>query len=371
MRIVSVLLMALYASAALAHKPSDSYLTISLNHTQLNGRWDIAVRDLDYALGLDADGDGAVTWGELRRQQAAIAAYAMARLTMRTHGQACTSRVAPQMLDHHSDGAYVVLQFSGTCPAQGTLEANYQLFFDVDPQHKGLARITQDGHTSNVIFDTEHPRQSFSRSGGTMLRQFADYFKTGVWHIWTGFDHILFLLALLLPTLLQRGADGKLHPVPLVKPVLWSVARVVTAFTLAHSITLTLATLGFVALPSRWVEAAIAASVVFAAINNLVPMVRRRVWLLAFAFGLIHGLGFASALLDLGLPVGARAIALIAFNVGVEVGQAAIVGLFFLLAYPVRATRFYRWVVFAEGSMVISMLATVWFIERAFNLSLL
>lgn len=371
MRIAFIFFLSLYAGLVQAHKPSDSYLTIAVDQSHLGGRWDIAVRDLDYALGLDADADGTITWGEVRRQHAAIAAYAIARLQISTNAQACTAQVTRQLLDGHSDGTYVVLEFAGSCPARGALAVEYRLFFDLDPQHRGLARITQDGHTSNIIFDADHPRRSFGTASANRWRQFADYFTTGVWHIWQGFDHLLFLLALLLPTLLQRDREGTLRPAPLIKPVLWSLAKVVTAFTLAHSISLTLATLEWVALPSRWVESAIAASVVFAAVNNVVPMVRRRLWALAFAFGLIHGLGFAGVLLDLGLPVAARVLALIAFNVGVEAGQLAVVAGFFLLAYPARATRFYRWVIYAEGSVVIASLASIWFIERAFNLTLL
>ena len=115
---------------------------------------------------------------------------------------------------------------------------------------------------------------------------------------------------------------------------------VVTAFTLAHSITLTLAALRLVELPSRLVESAIAASVVLAAVNNLVPVVERRRWMVAFAFGLIHGFGFASVLAELGLPQETLVLSLLGFNLGVELGQLAIVAVFLPTAYALRNTRF-------------------------------
>ncbi|MEO8386662.1 MAG: HupE/UreJ family protein, partial [Betaproteobacteria bacterium] len=149
--------------------------------------------------------------------------------------------------------------------------------------------------------------------------------------------------------------------------VLW----VVTAFTVAHSITLTLAALQIVELPSRLVESAIAASVVLAAANNLWPVVERRRWLVAFSFGLIHGFGFASVLTELGLPKDALVLSLLGFNLGVETGQLAIVAGFLPVAFLLRNTPLYRKGVFILGSVFTMLVALVWLVERAFNLKLI
>jgi hypothetical protein len=151
----------------------------------------------------------------------------------------------------------------------------------------------------------------------------------------------------------------------------WDVFKVVTAFTVAHSITLTLAALGVIALPSRLVESAIAASVVLAALNNVRPAVYGGRWAIAFLFGLIHGFGFASVLADLGLPRESLLLSLVAFNVGVELGQLAIVAMFLPVAYALRATRFYRRVILVGGSLAVAAIAFAWLLERAFNWSLL
>jgi len=144
----------------------------------------------------------------------------------------------------------------------------------------------------------------------------------------------------------------------------------VTAFTVAHSITLALSVLDVVDPPSRWVESVIAASVVLAALNNLWPLVSEARWKLTFAFGLVHGFGFASALKDAGLAKGALAAPLVGFNVGVEIGQLCIVAVVLPLAWSLRGTRTYRGA-FAGGSLAIAAVAALWLVQRAFDLSLI
>jgi hypothetical protein len=126
-----------------------------------------------------------------------------------------------------------------------------------------------------------------------------------------------------------------------------------------------------VVLPSRWVESAIAASVVLASLNNVWPVVCGRRWVLAFAFGLIHGFGFASVLADLGLPQDSLLLALVAFNVGVELGQLAIVAAFLPVAYALRDTRLYRRAVLVFGSLMVATVAAAWLAERALDVVVL
>jgi hypothetical protein len=369
------LLLAAWAAPAHAHKPSDSYLTLVVTGARIEGQWDIALRDLDFAIGLDQDGNGALTWDEVRSRHADIAAYALSRLSLASAGSAangpCPIQVTQQLIDDHSDGAYAVLRLAASCPgAAAALDVGYQLFFDVDPQHKGLLKLQHDGHTGTAIFSPDSARQTLLVAGASRWRQFTDFVGHGVWHIWVGFDHILFLLSLLLPAVLiyrdRQWAGGHSFRAALV-----DVLKIVTAFTLAHSITLTLATLGVVALPSRWVESAIAASVVIAALNNIWPLFQRQRPLAAFAFGLIHGFGFASVLLDLGLPQSSLLLSLVGFNVGVELGQIAIVALFLPLAYRARDSFFYRRIVRVAGSAIIVLISMTWLAERVFDVKLM
>lgn len=361
----------LFSLNAYAHKPSDSYLRLNVVGVGIEGQWDIALRDLDFAIGLDANGDAQITWGEVRAKYTDIDAYATSRLQLGSETSECPITVIDHLIDDHTDGTYAILIFTAQCPTPpAVLEANYSLFSDIDPQHKGLMRLQYQGESITAIFTPETAKQLFQLGKQSKLQQFIAYCSEGIWHIWIGFDHILFLLALLLPAALVRH-KGSWHAIPAFKPAFVQVFKIVTAFTIAHSITLSLSTLGILSLPSRWVESVIAASVVVAAFNNIIPFFGERRWAMAFGFGLIHGFGFASVLGDLGLPQNAKLLALLGFNIGVELGQLAIVAAFFPFAFFLRETIFYRQLVLFGGSSAIVLVALVWFLERAFNLKLL
>lgn len=368
-----------------AHKASDSYLSLTPTGEHIAVRWDVALRDLDDVLWLDVDDDGHLSWGEVREHQDEIDALLLSRLKLASDRGPCSAPAAEtagrprHALAEHSDGTYAVLQFEVRCPGPiHRVDLDYTLFADSDPTHRGIVALvgpaTTAGGSQGAVLGPDHPRQSFVLGAAspwpTMLRFAAD----GVRHIWGGYDHLLFLITLLLPSVLVAGTlrtASRLQGVERLPPALWDVFRIVTAFTVAHSLTLTLAALDRVTLPSRWVESAIAATVVFAAVNNLWPVLRERRWMAAFVFGLIHGFGFGQALKEQALPPGGVALSLLGFNLGVEVGQLAVVAVFVPLAFLVRNTLFYQRGVLRAGSAAVILVALVWFVERAFDLQLL
>ena len=371
MRLVLALAILFLSAPAWAHKPSDSYLSLTVNDSQATGQWDIALRDLDYAIGLDADDDGTITWGEVRTRHDALASYALSHLTLHADNRPCPTAITDQLIDHHTDGTYAVLRLTAACPAPiRDLSIDYRLLFDLDAQHKGLLKLMGGNETLTAIFSMESQAQQLTIGETSTWRQVRQYVREGIWHIWLGYDHVLFLLALLLPSVLRRVA-GRWEPATDFLSAFWEVLAIVTAFTIAHSVTLGLATLGLIALPSRLVESAIAASVVFAGISNLYPALFQRRQLVAFLFGLVHGFGFASVLSDLGLPKGSLALSLVSFNLGVEVGQLAIVAMFLPLAYGLRKSWTYQRLVLVSGSLGIAVLACAWLIERALDLKLI
>jgi hypothetical protein len=359
--------------AALAHKPSDSYLTLrgAPGSGDISVRWDIALRDLDYVLELDRDGNGALTWGEVRQRGDDIARYATGHLALSAGDKACHwDNAGPMQLDKHSDGTYAVLSLTAHCEnLAGGLQARYSLLFDVDPSHRGLVQWIAPGSARSqaLVFGTESAQQTLALEPQGAWQTLKQYLQDGTWHIWIGYDHILFLLSLLLPAVLVR-VGNQWEPASSLRRSLLEVLKVVTAFTLAHSITLSLAALNVISLPSRLVESTIAASVVFAALNNLKGTIEKRRWVMAFVFGLVHGFGFASVLADLGLPKDALVLALVGFNLGVEVGQMAIVMAFVPIAFWLRATGFYRKGVLTAGSMAVALVASWWFVQRAFDI---
>ena len=361
-----------------AHKPSDSFLTFTVEGESIVGEWHIALRDLEYALGIDVNRDGKITWAELETRHDAIRTYANEHLKLSRGDGACSLKPTSQLVDRHTDGAYSVLRFSVDCgdtPDASKLTVAYSLFFDLDPQHRGLIDLRttgSGGEAAHQLAIAEPNRRALTfglqqQSSSNELRHFI---QEGVWHIWIGFDHILFLLALLLPAVLIRS-KSKWQGVSSFRSAFWNVAKVVTAFTIAHSITLSLASLQLVVLPSRLVEATIAASVILAALNNLFPFFNeRRIWVVAFVFGLIHGFGFASVLGDFGLEGWTLVTALVSFNVGVELGQLCIVAVFLPIAFFLRNGALYRRGVMLAGSAAIVVIAFAWFIERAFNVAI-
>jgi hypothetical protein len=363
-----VLTALLAAQSVCAHIASNGFLTLNVEgSSRLNGHIELAVRDVELAVGLDTNGDGKVTWGEVRAHEREIVDYVVRHLSIssgRSVGR-CEVRGGALEVNERVDGNYLWVPLGLVCARSlDAITIDYRMMQGIDPSHRGLLVVSAYGATQPGVLIPGAGPTVISLGHVTWLTTVAEYFKVGVWHIWSGIDHLLFLLSLLLPAVLRR-ADGRWEAAPLARPAFINILKVVTAFTLAHSVTLSLAAFDVVHLPSRLTESVIAASIIIAALNNVFPRVTEGRWRIAFAFGLLHGFGFASVLAEMGLPPGARLISLVAFNLGVEAGQLAVVLAAMPLAYRLRATRFYRNAVLNWGSCAIAGLALVWLVQRA------
>ena len=369
--VLFVALMHVISNNALAHKPSDSYLRIVDSGDELRAEWDISLRDLELLIGLDANQNGEITWGELKSQKEAIQAHAISRLEITAGQQPCEISVAALRVTKHSDGTYAVLDLDIDCPNMGdSLEVGYDLLFDVDPTHRGLVLYEKNGSTSTHILTPDQSRIRMPLDPTSTLSTLGEYVREGVWHIWIGFDHILFLLSLLLPAVwIYR--DKNWQSVEEFRPACRAALKIVTVFTAAHSITLWLSVMEYVTMPGWIIESVIAFSIIVTALNNLYPVLRLSSWSIAFFFGLIHGFGFANVLLDLGLSSYALGVSLLGFNLGVEIGQIAIVLAFLPIAYFLRESWFYRWIVFRAGSVLIAIISAIWMYERMANVEIL
>lgn len=338
---------------------------------RLDVEWKIALRDLELAIGLDADADGAITWSELQAQEARVATVAHAALDLLADNATCVAGGTRLLVDALSDGVYAVLRWQAACARPvTTLDVRYQLFSALDPQHRGLLALTaSDGGTSTAVLDPRAPAQRFQVAVPDPLAAFTRYVDEGVRHVVIGYDHVLFVLCLLLPAVVRRE-QGASRAIGDLRAAVRDVIGVVTAFTIAHSLTLCAAALQVVTLPSRWVESAVAASIMAVAVANLLGRWHQARARMAFAFGLLHGLAFASVLADVGLPSTGLAVSLAGFNIGVEIAQLAIVLAFLPLAWWLRETAFYRQGVMRGGCVAILLVALGWFIERAWQLDL-
>ncbi|WJJ95635.1 HupE/UreJ family protein [Algibacter luteus] len=259
------------------------------------------------------------------------------------------------------------------------LNIYYNIGFNEDKSHKGFLTVEYNwkaGMINNeaviaLDFSPSEPNDTLNLSESSVLTGFIAMIKQGVWHIWIGIDHILFLLALILPSVVRRKNDTVFgwEPVLTFKTAFIYIIKVVTFFTIAHTITLTLASLELVTLPSQLVESIIAFSIGLAAYHNIRPIFKMKDWIIAFIFGLFHGFGFASVLSDLGLTGEFLTLSLLGFNLGVEIGQVVIIIGIFPLLYLIRNYKFYpKFLVYT--SVLLIIISLYWFIERIFDINL-
>ena len=370
--LILVLLISTYAFNVFAHQTSDSFLNINEDGSDYTAEWRIPLDTLDTlfgaALNIDLNQDKKITWGELKIKQDEIASFAFSKLKITHLDQTCDTLHGDFKLDKLNTGLYLFLPFSISCAwaesADRTINMEYQLFFEQDAYHRGFVSFSGPYGSSKHIFSPDVPSIHLSKSATGQLYTFVQFVKEGIWHIWIGLDHILFLLSLLLPAVFfikQRQREIHQQFTPMVKDVL----KVVSSFTLAHSITLTLATMNILLLPAMLVESVIAISVVIGSLAMLSPRLHAYRWQFAFGFGLIHGFGFANVLQDLNLSQGEFVSNLLAFNLGVEFGQLAIVAAILPSIYFLRTYKSYKRLFLPASASSMAIVGAVWFVERA------
>jgi hypothetical protein len=359
------------ATCVEAHTQSYGFLRATVHDDQVSGQLELAVRDLDLAYTLDANGDGNVTWGELRKRESELASLVLHKISIGPADNPCDLVPGAIAIDSRGGENYVIFPFTGTCEVLGSqVRVGYDLMFGSDAQHRGLVDLNNGDVGRSTVMTPETRVAVLDLESNNRFDVIRSFISHGAHHIWTGYDHMLFLITLLLSAVVVRSGNSW-KPVETLGGAVWATTRVVTAFTLAHSITLSAAAFGIVELPSRLVESVIAISVAVAAINNLFPVVSRRVWIAAFVFGLMHGFGFASVLTDLGLPPARKLVALFAFNVGVELGQLAVVAGVLPVLFLIRRSSAYKKVALPAGSMVITVIGLLWFLQRATGISII
>lgn len=355
----------LCAAAASAHGTSRSYLSAepadSGGHRA--AQWEVALLDLAVVLPLDEDGDHRIVWGEILAQETLIASMVHAQLRFSDAAGDCRTEVAPLMINWHGEQAYVVAPLRLACAGQsGTLAVTYGFLNGIDGSHRMLVRIG-DASVVRTLVAVPGERREIGAAHASGRAEFMRYLKEGAHHIWIGYDHLAFLLALLLPAVLRR-VGSRWQPVSQLRDAAAETLKIVSAFTLSHSITLALSALGWVRPPAQAIEVAIALSVAAAAALNLAPKWNLRGAWLAFGFGFIHGFGFANALSDLGLSRGDVVLPLLGFNLGVEIGQLAVVAAVLPLLFWWRLRPVYvsRWL--PAASCAIAAVALYWTLIR-------
>jgi len=326
---------------------------------------------LDRFITLDANENGIISWKEIRAKKEEIVKFVLPHLKISFDEKLCKNSLTDFEVYRRVHQSYIKLHIDLTCPIpKKETKVFYNLFFDVDKGQKAFFSINEQNNSKPMILSSFTNEISIKLQQATAFESFMNFLFEGIWHIWIGFDHILFLLMLLIPSVIYYK-KREIFPQNSLKTSLINVLKIATAFSIAHSITLALSVLNIITLNSQFVEITIALSVLFTALNNIFAWIKTKIWLLAFGFGLIHGFGFANILNEMMLNSSELVRSLLGFNLGVEIGQIAIIVVVVPLLFMTRATRFYRYFILYGFSTLTAMIASLWAYERYFNLSIL
>lgn len=374
-----------------AHQPNHSFIYLRVYENQnVEGRFEIDVKDLNkyFGLQLKANPNAEDVQPYLNQMKDYFLKNARFSSGNNEYKIIFTDEISVMPVIKTS---FVLFHFylEDSIELPEEMEVTYTVLFDEDPDHINMlafeynwkAGLINNESIIALDFTQGNETKILSMTDSSIWKGFVAMVKQGVWHIWIGLDHILFLLALILPSVVRRKKklveveSGKTEskyylwgwePVPRFKPAFIYIIKVITFFTIAHTITLTLASLEIVSLPSRVVESIIALSIGLAAYHNITPIFRGKDWIIAFVFGLFHGFGFASVLGDLGIKGEFLTMTLFGFNLGVEIGQVAIIALIFPILYFIRKIKFYpHFLVYL--SVLLIIISLYWFVERAFD----
>lgn len=353
-----------------AHQPDTSYLKVEIGDDAILSRFTFDAVTLQQIVpDIDENGDGALSLGEAESAQPRVEAYLRERVFLDLDGVEAAWGESQALIWPHEDGGDItpeerhllLVHFPFDLAIAARPEeilVTYDVFIELGTRHQVLAELLVDGAEKlPVVFRLDEP--DYLLHVGAALEEapkervwhtLARFFRLGMEHIFAGYDHLLFLLALIVASRFRQ------------------VVAIVTAFTIGHTVTLILAATGTVSLPSRWVESGIALTIIYVAAENLWRGGSSgHRWLLAGFFGLVHGFGFAGILRQLGLPRDGLAGALLSFNIGVEVGQVLVVlALFPLLVLLDRSESAPR--IKAILSMAILLFGVCWLFDRAFAL---
>ncbi|MCA0757229.1 HupE/UreJ family protein [Paenibacillus sp. N4] len=348
------LLLVLSPAAVSAHtNNSEGYSVIDVHDKQIDYRLQLDLIELSHAVGfaVDEQSDDLMAMTEIIAQnKAKLQQYIDTHLLIFANSHPVEGTIGQAVVSTINDRPFAELSISYPVSAEPeNLIVDYNAFFEEsDPSHANMAKIMMGGKQQEFIFTYEVREWNLGEM--SFMTQAKQFLSLGLEHIFTGYDHILFVISLLI------GATTIRH-----------IFYLVTSFTVAHSITLALATLELVQLPGKLIESAIALSIIYVALKNIFqPGSKHAPWI-AFAFGLIHGFGFAGILSELHLGGAHLAASLLFFNLGIELGQILIVSLVFplLLFMSKRWASVNKWV--TPGlSVAVLLFGFIWFVQRAF-----
>lgn len=329
------------AASAFAHPMSNSLSRLEVDGREVRALLTIDLLELG---GVDRDGNALIGISELDAAIESVYGRLRQHYIVRAPGEpAAVSLERYEIVeDGHIGRFYLHYTFADDV---GTIEVTSTIDRLMPPGHRHLVSVVRDGAVAEGILDASQPSVSLGPHGRSAFQTIVSFARLGIEHIFTGYDHLAFLVCLLIGT-----------------PTIRSLALVITSFTIAHSITLALATFEIVVLPSRLIESLIALSIAYVAVENLLGAQAIARYQIAFFFGLIHGFGFSNVLREMELPRSNLALSLFSFNGGVEIGQLAFVLVLFPAMTSLAGPRGAR--VRPAISFAVFGLAVYWFAQR-------
>jgi hydrogenase/urease accessory protein HupE len=345
--VVLAIVLACLTTSAAAHPANVAHARIIIDERAVEIALSLNLFELDLVLSLDRDLDGRVDAAELDARRADVIDYLRGKVGVSAANRALSMEPTALGLAKSADGKAVVearLAFRSE-HALRDVAIRCEPLTELGADHTTLARVDARGASREFVFRSGVTYREAPGAVTTAL----EFLKLGVVHIFIGYDHIAFLVGLLL-----TGGSTL------------TIVKIVTAFTAAHSVTLSLAALDVVTLNATVVEAGIALSIVYVAAANLFTQRREGRWVVSFLFGLVHGFGFASVLKELALPSSALAASLVSFNVGVEIAQVSIVVVVVPVLYALTRTRLHAPLT-RMASVVILSLGLFWLYQRTLS----
>jgi len=383
---LAVLVVLGQSSPASAHRNDESYLYLDVGDSNLSGRVEMPYRDMRSELGLQIAGSADDLLAEFEANLDTLQAYADENISLGAGGVAWRLDFEGVELLFEDQGSnsnglgYAVLPFTVELSepiVPQVLEVTFTPFLEEIPDRNNITLVSNDWkrgvfeeETNELLIHTaDSPSGTIDLGNASQWTNFRASIDLGVDHIRTGPDHVFFILVLLLPAVLVLVA-ARWRPSPSFGYSLLRIVFVATMFTIAHSITFTLAGLDYLPLPpSKLTETVIALSIVLAALHNLRPIFGHKEWLFAFVFGLFHGMGFAGLVEDLDINRTTQLVSLLGRNVGIEIAQLIIILLTFPLLFLLRRTRVYI-PAFTVVSVGLAAVSGLWVIERVFEVNL-
>lgn len=331
-----------------AHSMSVSFIEITLKGSQANFKYRLPMAELDLLFLVDENLDGTYQQSEVEKASSQIDHYMQEQIKLKVNNFPIT--LFPQnreLWSDEEDHMFVDL-WQEVVLSEKISQVDFvvKIFQELIPDHKTLVLINSEEGSRQLVFDQSNPGTSWTPEDTGFWAQFFNFLVLGAEHIFLGYDHVLFLIGILLlgQTLLQ-------------------IVKIVTSFTVAHSFTLVLATLGILTPNEQLVETGIALSIAYIGLENLIDKHWTQAWHTTFVFGLVHGFGFASVLKEMELSSVQLASSLFSFNLGVEIGQIFIVSMVFPLLLFIRRYHWRMWVI--RGiAMFIFVFGIVWLFER-------